>query len=287
MHAVGCDADFVEDGVDESEIFNVLDDLGLAYDRRTSARGVPYAGFRLVGTPDSAGAAARSGAAVTAIVEHGVFRLTSHGIDTAASAIEIVRAGARLPLGAAYRSPDDGSAELSVAVFIGEATLSSAIVSRLLDYLVVASAALSKGDAPPARPTLADADRSAADIRAALSELGHQLTPEGDGYRMAVPLGEALACSIVVRADAAGWISASANYVPEQQLPPGEDAMRTLQKLQRWAAAGRFVLDETTRLRADVATPLLGYAASRSILWTVSQSVAMLQTAARHLGLIS
>lgn len=268
--------------MENGEIFNVLHELGFEYARRLSARGVPYAAFRIVGVPGTA----ETG--VTAIGEHGVFRLTSHRIDTAADALALVRIGARFPLGAAYRSPADGSAELSVSVFVGDAALTREIVSPLLDYLVEASAALGTGGAAPRRPVMTDETAvPAVDIRAALATYGHQLTPQGHGFRMAVPLSPHLGCSIVLRDEADAWLSASASYVPEQRLPAGEPALGELQKLQRWTAAGRFVLDDTLLLRAEVMTPFLGQVTAAAVVWTASQCAAMLQTAARSPGLMA
>jgi hypothetical protein len=270
-----------EDGVDASELFSRLRELGLTYESRTSTRGVPYAAFRMIG------GAGLVEAAVTAMTENGVLRLTSHRIDTPANALEIVQTAARLPLGAAYRSPEDGSAELSVAVFVGDVPLSGSVVARLLDYLVQASTALATGATWLHRPNVGNGAASANhDVRAALAPLGHQLTLEPEGLRMDVALAPGLAGSIVLREDTDCWISAAASFVPEQRLPAGEQALRDLQKLQRWTAAGRLVLDETLVLRAEVSTPLLSHTTARPIVWTASQSAALLQTAARHLGLM-
>ena len=267
--------------MNDAEIFDILDALELEYARRTSTRGVPYAGFRMIGEPGIADAS------ITAIAEQGVLRLTSHTIDTPLSALDIVRAGSRLPLGAAYRSPDDGGAALSVGVWIGDAQLPGALLSRLLRYAMHASTALRQQLAGPALPDLSDASTATAvDIAAALGAHGHRLTRDGDAWCLQLPLSPQLSCAISLRHLDAGWLSATASYVPDRQLPPGEPALIELQKLQRWATAGRFTLDDTQTLRAAVLTPMVGHDTARAIVWTTSQSVMLLQTAARFLELI-
>ena len=257
------------------DIFKALDALGLEFARRVSRRGTPYAAFRFV--QDS------GDAAITALAEHDVLRLTSHGIDTSFDALEIVRAGARLPLGAAYRSAGDGSAELSVGLFMGEAVLSKAILSPLLQYLVRATRALQTDDASVLRPAIGDVTQpSQIDIRGALQRFGHQVTEDAAGFRITLPLTPTAQGSIALSEDA-GLIVGRASYVPDRQLPQNPDAVQTVQRLQEWTAAGRFRLDDTLTLSAEVMTPLLGDAPEHRLVWTASQCAAMLQTAARHL----
>ncbi len=263
----------------DNDIFEVLNKLGLSYDRRISPRGSPYAGFQLVGAPGA------SEVRVTVVLENNVLRLTSHGINTSADALAIIRAGARLPLGAAYRAPEDGSAELSMALFVGEVQPSIKLVSGLLDYTAQATAALSSDGLTPHRPPLTDDSVPRADFRVALAEYGHHLTPVDGGVRMEVPLVQGLLCAIVLSGESDGWIVASASYLPEQHLVADEQTLGELQKLQRWAATGRFVVDEALTVRANVPTPLLGTTHARSVVWTVSQCAALLQTAAGHLRL--
>lgn len=268
-----------EDGVEDGEIFKVLDELDLAYERRTSTRGVPYAGLRLTGVAD---------VAVTVIAEHKVLRLTAHAIDTPLGALDIVKASARLPLGAAFRSPDDGTAQFSVGVWIGDAPLASDLLSRLLSYLLAATDALRRGTAAPPLPYVGDVTaRSVVDFDAALGPYGHRLTKARDGAALRVSLAPDLDCAIVLREPADGWVSASATYVPPQSVVMTEASIAEMQRLQRWATAGRFVFDDSLTLGADVMTPLVGRTPAPAIVWTTSQSVALLQAAARFLGFIA
>jgi hypothetical protein len=159
------------------------------------------------------------------------------------------------------------------------------LVSGLLDYTVQATAVLSSGGLTLHCPHLTDGSLTRADFRMALAEYGHHLAPVDGGVRMEVPLVPGLRCAIVLHDERNGWIVASATYLPEQHLVADEKTLGELQKLQRWAAAGRFVVDEALTVRANVPTPALGATHVRSVVWTVSQCVALLQTAAGHLRL--
>ncbi len=265
--------------LDDHGIFGALHDLGIVYDLRRSKRDVPYAGFRLVGNspaPD---------VAVTAFVEEGVLRLTSHDIATPTPELELVRDGARLPVGAAYRAPEDGTAHFAVGVWIGAGALSPVMMSRLLAYLVDATGAIANvGPAPALVPVRDLAAPGAIDVPAALAQHGHRLTPEDDGFRMALALSATSACSIVLREVPGGWLSASATFAPERRLTGDQASTRELQLLQRWATAGRFVIGDDFQLRAQVMTPILDPSAG-TVVWTTSQSVVLLQAAARHMHL--
>jgi hypothetical protein len=265
--------------VSETGIFDVLNQLGLSYDRRTSARGVPYAGFQLIGSPES------GDVRVTVLLEHDVLRVTSHDIASPTDAAAMIEAGAALPLGAAYRSPEDGAAELSIAVFVGDgAQPGRDLVSGLLDYAVAATGALSHGAPPPRRPRL-PGRVSVEEMRAALAAYGHPVSAVNGGVRLEVPLPDGLRCGIAFHDEGDGWVAASAGYVPERRVPRDEHTVGALQQLQRWAAAGRFVLDRASALRVHVPTPLAGGTHTRAVVWTASQCAALLQTAPRHLRL--
>lgn len=261
------------------DLFGVLNALGLSYERRTSERGSPYAAFRLVGAPGA------RGIGLTALLENKVLRLTCHDIDTPLDALALVRAGARLPLGAAYRAPEDGDAELSIGVFVGGSPPSTEFVSGLLDYAVHATAALASDGPVPERPRVTAIRVRPDEIRAALAEYGHQVTIEDGAVRLEVPLSSDLRCAFVIGDAGDGWIVGSAAYLPDQRLASLEQVTVELQKLQRWATAGRFVVDPAMMLRASVPTPLVGAEYAQSIVWTASQCAALLGTAARHLRL--
>jgi hypothetical protein len=155
----------------------------------------------------------------------------------------------------------------------------------LLDYAVQATVALASGGPVPERPPVRANRVQADDIRAALAEYRHQLTSEDGVVRLEVSLSSDLRCACVFRDAGDGWIVASARYLPDLRLVSPEQVPVELQKLQRWAAAGRFVTGVALMLRANVPTPLLGTGYARSIVWTGSQCAALLETAARHLRL--
>ena len=267
-----------------SPIFEALDALGLQYDRRQSDRGVPYAGFRLVRPTGES-------TSVTMIAEQGVCRLTSHGLAPAGrgpSAREAVRAGARLPLGAAYRSPDDGTLELAVGFWLGEggelASMEPAVVGRMLDYLANASLALSGAGAVPVRPAFSPAPAGIEALREHLQSLGHVVDRSGSFTRFRVTFSDGATGDIGLRETSDGWAEAVAGLVPAVGLSSDPRDEETLQRLQRWTTAGRFVLaDDQDTLRAEVHTPYLANALP-SLMWSASQAAAMLAAAHRHLG---
>jgi len=262
------------------ELFSVLSALGLSYDKRTTARGRPYAGFQLVGAPGSVDVR------LTALLEDNVLHLTSHGIATSATELEIVTVGAALPLGAAYRSPEGGDAELSIGVFVGDVPPTAELASALLEYAVRATAALASGGPTPQRPRYRGSHLASGDIEAALGRYGHHPTAVDGGITLQIPLSPELSCAIVIGDGGDGWIVATASYAPEQVFVANPQSVADLQKLQRWATAGRFLLDSSRLLGANVSTPLVAEA-ERCVVWTTSQCVALLQTAARHLHLLS
>lgn len=262
------------------DIFSVLSALGLSYDRRTSARGLPYAGFQLVGAPGSVDVR------ITALLEDHVLRLTSHGIATSATELELVTAGADLPLGAAYRNPEGGDADLSIGVFVGETPPTTDLVSALLDYAVRATAALTSRGPAPQRPRLPASQLSNAAIAAALGQYGHRPKSVDGGIELEVPLSPGLRCTMVIGDGGDGWIVGTASYVPEQRFAANPQSVADLQKLQRWVTAGRFRLASSRLLGADVSTPLVA-PRERCVVWTTSQCAALLQTAAHHLHLLS
>jgi flagellar basal body rod protein FlgG len=74
---------------------------------------------------------------------------------------------------------------------------------------------------------------------------------------------------------------ATAQFLPSPLVPP---VLATLQRLQLWTRAGRFTVDDTGRLAAEVATPALDDSVEALAEWTVAQATLMLQVAMRHLS---
>jgi hypothetical protein len=239
-----------------SWIFRVLEELGLAYTSRTTARGVRYAAFQLA-------TQLPEGLSFSAISENGTFRLTAHdAVPPQLADEQLLVANHRLPLARAYRSPDDGSIEIALSFFIGPKELSSGQLGVLLGHLresraVVAGRSASAGGLPAITP--------------AALELPTEEVALGN-YHLSTAV------------DGAGWIRVRAGYLPAQVLPPTTEA--TLQRLQLWTVAGRFTVDPAGELGVEVATPLLGQPAGELIEWSTAQATLMLQVAARHLGLL-
>ncbi len=263
---------------DDPSIFTLLDALGLHHERRQSARGVPYASFRMVALDDN-------DTGFTALIDQRVCRLTVHRIAPKGhgpAGLALSQRCARLPLGAAYRSPDDGTLELSVAVWIGGA-LPPPVLDALLAYATGAAQAL-LGGAAPERPRVPNPPADRALRRATFEALGHAVEDIDDETRFHVGLTSQCAAQIALHQAEDGWIGAHAHTVPALGLPAEARSWDLLDRLQRWTSAGRFVPSgDGKALQVEVYTPLLGAPAS-ALEWSASQAAAMLSTAARHLA---
>ncbi len=262
-------------------IFAALDQLGLRYALRQTPRGAWYASFRVV-APDS------SETAITVLVEHGVCRFTVHRVVDAATpspgGLDALRLGARLPLGAAYRSPDDGTLELATGLWLGPDAASrasaSAMVGPMLDYLGAAARSFTGGEVP-ARPPLRQPPGGTAIVQR-LIQLGHAVEMNDGAVGFTVAATPLVACRVVLAEAADGWIDGYALLRPPIHDNGSATFAATLQELQRWTTAGRFTLDGTGGLGAQVQTPNLG-APVEAALWSASQLAAMAMSALRHL----
>jgi hypothetical protein len=193
-----------------------------------------------------------------------------------------------LPLGAAYRNPDDGTLELAVGFWLGEggelASLEPAVAGRMLDYLADASLALSSAGAVPARPAFSQPPAGIDALREHLQSLGHVVDRSGDFMRFRVTFSDGAVGDVGLRETSDGWAEAVGGLVPAAALGSDPRDGQTLQRLQRWTTAGRFVFaDNRDTLRVEVHTPYLG-SALPSLTWSASQAAAMLWAAHRHLG---
>jgi hypothetical protein len=263
----------------DTRLFDALDGAHLAYNRRDTPRGVPYAGFRWSqGIGESA---------VTAIVVDDVLlKLTAHAVNVSAEPVMRSKSAAKLPLGNVYVSPDDGQVEISLGLYIGNIASLSSVLLLLLSYLDEARCCVEGYPASPRIPRLSSIlPRSGQDIIPLLIGDGHQPTPIENGAAIELKLQRQLKCRIEVRERPDAWLAVDARYLSAAHIAWGQKELSLLQRLQRWATAGRFVLDDSGELRAEVLTPNLGQPPQEIILWTISQSTAMLQVAAKHLNL--
>ncbi|WP_143760709.1 hypothetical protein [Actinosynnema mirum] len=240
-----------------SPLFRSLAELGVAHSTRTSARGVPYAAFRLAG--------ALGDLSVTAADEQGVLRLTAHEVLPDAPGERLVEANRGLPLARAYRSPDDGTLEVALGCHVGARFPEPLQVWMLLGHLVASCRLVVEGGGSLGLPELGGS--------------GVALPPTIS--QVALEDGRAAWLELGTRGD---WFVAVADYAPATAVPPGPEADATLQRLQRWIPAGRYCASPEGGLRAEVATPVLGDAAAL-VDWTAEQARLMLQVAAHHLGL--
>lgn len=268
----------------DARLFVALDSAGIAYNKRDSSRGVPYAGFKWCQNPTM------GESAITAIIEENVLRLSVYGVNVRAEPAILSKSARPLPLGSVYVSPDDGGVEISLGLYIGDIAELSLVLHLLLDYLDKSRCWL-EGRAGgrlacPDMPRLSSIpSRNGQDIAPYLIGYRHQPSPIENGAKVTFKLNEQLSLQLEVRERPDAWFVADSRYAPAAQIAWGQPELLLLQKLQRWAAAGRFILEDSGDLRAEVLTPNLGQPPKELIAWTISQSTLMLQVAARHLNI--
>lgn len=256
--------------------FAVLDDLGLSYSTRTTGAGLPYAGFQLADevTPP---------VALTLIAEEATLRLTAHNLAPNQPAEQLLPINRRLSLARAFRQPADGTTEVALSLFLGSSQLSPDQMGVLIGHLIDSCRVVTGQPALPLdRPILpATAEVRAEQLIAAIARRGSQLSRNGRGVTVETDLGgSGQKCHLTGRAGT-GWVLATAQLLASPPLPA---ALATLQRLQLWTRAGRYTVDDTGRLGAEVATPALNDSVEELAEWTVAQATLMLQVAVHHLG---
>jgi hypothetical protein len=256
--------------------FSVLDDLGLSYSTRVTPAGLPYAGFQLSDEETAS-------VPLTLIAEDATLRLTAHDVQPSFSAEQLLLINRRLPLARAYLQPADGTTEVALSLFLGSSRLSSdqmgVLLGHLLDSYRVVTGQLAS---PITRPVLpGTADVRAEQLIAAFARRGDQLLQNGRDVAVEADLGDSGRRCRLAGWAGTGWVMATAQFLPSPLVPP---VLATLQRLQLWTRAGRFTVDDTGRLAAEVATPALDDSVEALAEWTVAQATLMLQVAMRHLS---
>jgi hypothetical protein len=114
-------------------VLDALDRLGLRYQQRTTAHGVPYAGMSL-------GEQGRETSALTVLAEDGTLRVTAH--DVLARPDGVRRAGRR----------HAGRSGVALGCLVGAAPLLAEELDRLLQHAAASALWVRDGGAPPALP---------------------------------------------------------------------------------------------------------------------------------------
>jgi hypothetical protein len=262
-------------------LFAALDELGLSYSSRLTPQGAPYAGLQLAVEETPL-------VPVTVTAENGTLRLTAHDLRPRLPMEQMLVVNRRLPLARTYQSPDDGSAELALSIYIGSSQLSAdqmgVLFGHLLESHLVATGQVGSAISRPALPGTAVV--RAEHLAAAIIRRGHGSERSGQEIAIETDLGETeLRYQLRSWVDNAGWILAAADYLPGQALPTRPQGLATLQRLQLWTRAGRYTVDDHGQLGAEVATPALSEPVEALAEWTFAQATLMLQVAARHLSL--
>ena len=264
-----------------NSLLSALDHAGIKYSTRTSPRGIDYAGF-IWSTQDG------DSTQLTAILEEGVARFTAHTMRVNLAPLTLHDRARKLPLGAAYFSPDDGHAELSVGLFINDRLLNPEQVVAIIDYINCAQRYLEGGTDCCQLPLLFGEEfNRGADIVDLLSLLGHAPIASENGTDVEIKLSEELRYQSNIIDLGNGWIQATSHCNAFRKIQFDEDKLLLVQKLQRWAASGRFVIHSDGQLSVEVSTPCFEENRDTQITWTLSQAVLLLRTAAEHYHLVN
>jgi hypothetical protein len=227
-------------------VFDALDELGLRFEPRTTARGVPYAGLRML--------APGGPVPLTIISIDDALRITAHAAPRA-SREPLRRLTERMPLARAYA--EEGGTDVALGVYAGDPPLPAGLLRQLIEHTIDSFLAV-RDDAPaPKLPVIPG-------LRAPVVA-----EPATDGVRLKSRIKD-------------GWLIVDGSAESPLATVPGDDD-DILDRLQRWTVAGRFLLGADGMLSAQVATPLLTADIDGRIAWTFDQARVMLQTAYRHL----
>lgn len=253
-----------------------LDDLGVMHAVRVTPAGAPYAGFELVGPsgrPRSLTAIAQG--------EGQVLRLTAHDLE-ARPLPDLMALTRTLPLGRALRSPDTGAVEFVLSGYVGEGLLSSQL-NTLLRHIESALDAMDGLAPSPSAPVIAtEGEAPLPGLADAAARRGSPVL-DGDGVRVEFVMDE-WSCHLSAELTRGGWVMVRGAWDRIPSGPSSDADWDTLQRLQNWTAAGRYVLLEDGSLGVEVGTPVLRHDVNRCADWSMSQATLMLQVAAQHLS---
>lgn len=233
-------------------IFAILGELGLSYAIRQTPRGEQYAGLR-VSTPSG------RWLALTLIASLGTFRVTAHQIAADPGPANLAALNRRLPLARCYAA-EPGTIDLAIGLYTGTEVLSGDQLGSLLSQLDQSVTATLGGLADLTLPVMGGPD-SAGDI----------------------DLASVAAAGVTTQVHPEGWLEVRAT--PERDIVAADaTAFATLDRLQNWTRAGKYMLTEAGSLRIAVLTPLLGQDLADPIGWSIDQAIVMCQVAHRHLS---
>jgi hypothetical protein len=235
--------------------FAILEELGLRYAVRQTPRGERYAGLRLA-TPSG------RWLALTLIASLGTFRVTAHEIAADPGPASVAALNRALPMARCYVA-NPGTIDLVIGLYTGAEVLSGDQLGGLLSHL----------------------DQSVTATLGGLADLTLPVMGE-PGAARDVDLTAAAAGRVTTRLRPEGWLEVRA--APEPDIVVADaTAFATLDRLQNWATAGKYLLTEAGSLRIAVLTPLLGQVSGQDpadpIGWSIDQATLMYQVARRHL----
>jgi hypothetical protein len=235
--------------------FAILEELGLRYAVRQTPQGEPYAGLRLA-TPSG------RWLALTLIASLGTFRVTAHEIAADPGPATVATLNRALPMARCYAA-DPGTIDLAIDLYTGVEVLSGDQLGGLFSHL----------------------DESVTATLGAAADLTLPVMGGPGGVRDA-DLAGAAGGRVTAQLRPEGWLEVRAAPEPDI-LVADATAFATLDRLQNWTRAGKYLLTEAGSLRIAVLTPLLGHVPGQGsadpIGWSIDQATLMGQVARRHL----
>lgn len=236
--------------------FAILEELGLSFAVRQTPQGERYAGLRLA-TPSG------RWLALTLIASLGTFRVTAHEIAADPGPASVAAMNRALPLARCYAAKP-GTIDLAIGLYTGVEVLSGDQLGVLLSQL----------------------DQSVTATLGGLADLTLPVMGE-PGAAQDVDLAAAAAGRVTAQLRPEGWLEVLAAPEPDVVVADAT-AFATLDRLQNWTRAGKYLLTEAGSLRIAVLTPLLGHVSGQDpadpIGWSIDQAMVMCQVARRHMS---
>jgi len=238
-------------------IFAALERLGLSYARRQTPKGEWYAGLGFAGPTQRP-------LALTLIASSGTLRLTAHEVAADPGPVELAAANRALPLARCFVA-EAGLVDVAIDLYTGDEILSSGQLGVLVDHLDQSVAAIGGGFTDLALPEMGATSSALQDVDLVAAAAGR--------------------LTLVLRPG--GWLEARA--LPSEGIVVADAAaFATLDRLQNWTRAGKYLLSVDGSLNIAVLTPVLGNSRTDKhagpLGWTIDQAMVMVEVARRHLG---
>lgn len=260
-----------------TELFSTFNDAGIEYATRSNPRGQQYLSFNWGSDVD------QTALPLTFLLDNQVLRITLHDLPCSLNS-QLQRRASLLPIGALFQVADTERPAISFGLFLGENSLSKNDLFSLLAYIQQCQRYLiTPSNAIPQKPDFEMAIQlDTESLQAMFDELGHKTRKTTEGIEVDIVTLVGINYQLNLSIDA-GWVVAYGHRFGPSAINIKKHQLDTFQRLQQWATSGCFLIDQEMNLNSKVAIPILKINPKRSAIWSASQLVAMLQTAAQHL----